>query len=172
MPEEECPFCKIASGATPAAKVYEDESFLAFLDINPRNPGHALVIPKKHIETILDISDDEAEELFGVVKKVAAAVKTGTNADGLSISQSNGKAAGQLVPHLHFHVIPRFLAEGPIGLESVLPVKKLDKESTEKILKNIKSALEGKAPAAEARAEEAEPEEREEEGEEELSFDF
>lgn len=159
MPDD-CIFCSIVAGKIPAKKVLEDERVLAFLDINPRNPGHTLVVPKKHIETILETSDSEAAHLIQVVKKTAAAVKAGTNADGISIAQSNGKAAGQLVPHMHFHVIPRFETEGPVGLEGFLPVKKMDEDSLDKIAGNIKDNMGGEAPAPETEEPETErPEE-------------
>lgn len=138
---EECIFCKIAMGEISSQKVYEDENFLAFLDINPRNPGHTLVIPKKHYETILEIPDSEAGELFKVVKRIAIAVKKAMQADGISIGQSNERAAGQVIPHVHFHVIPRFLSESPPGLESILPTKKLSKEVFDEVTQRILNAV-------------------------------
>lgn len=165
-----CPFCEIINGNIPAKKVYEDDSSLAFLDINPRNPGHTLVVPKKHYATILDITEKDAGELFRAVKAVAAAVQAGTKAQGISISQSNGAAAGQLVPHLHFHVIPRFLREGPLALEGILPVKKMPEESLDKIAESVKagfSAPKAPAPAKEAPGKEGKPEKKKE-----IDFDF
>lgn len=159
---EECLFCKIVAGEIPAQKVYEDGEFLAFLDINPRNPGHTLVVPKRHCETILEMPENEASELFKVVKKVAIAVKKGMKADGISIGQSNGRAAGQVIPHAHFHVIPRFMSEGPPGLESILPTKKLTKEMLDKTMEAIKAdmgaTVEQKTPPAKPK----EPEKTEE----------
>ena len=98
----ECVFCGIAKGAIPSKKVYEDNSVIAVLDINPRNPGHTLVVPKKHYETIMEMPDNEAQTLFAAVKKMASVIKKATNADGVSISQSNGRAAGQIIPHVTF----------------------------------------------------------------------
>ncbi len=141
--EEECLFCKIAMGEFPSQKVYEDAEHMAFLDINPRNPGHTLVIPRKHYETILEMPDGEASDLFRLVKKMAIAVKKGMSADGISIGQSNERAAGQVIPHVHFHVIPRFASEGPPGLESMLPTKKLTKEIFEETTRRIVSNLGG-----------------------------
>lgn len=162
---EECLFCKIVMGEIPSEKVYEDSEVIAFLDINPRNPGHTLVVPKKHYETILEMPENEAAELFKLVKKMAVAVKKGMKADGISIGQSNERAAGQVIPHVHFHVIPRFLSEGPPGLESMLPTKKMTKEmldkTTEVIKSNMGAAVEPKpspSPAAKP-AEEEKPEE-------------
>jgi len=138
--ENECLFCKMVKGEIPVKKVYEDSVSLAFLDINPRNPGHTLVIPKEHYETLLDMPDDEAGEYFKSVKKVAALVKNGVNAQGLSISSSNGQAAGQVVAHQHFHIIPRFATEGPVGLEGILTAKRLDDKTMDQIVQAIINA--------------------------------
>lgn len=170
MEAGECAFCKIIAGDIPSKKVYEDEEAFAFLDINPRNPGHTLVIPKKHYDTLFDVPAGEAGKLFEVVKKIAAAVKSGVKADGVSISQSNSRAAGQLVPHLHFHVIPRFNNEGPIGLEGVLQVKKMDEESTDKVVEEIQKNLEAK-PAEEKKEEPDEPLDLGEEEKSDISFE-
>lgn len=140
MDQSQCLFCGIVAGKIPAKKVYEDDHVIGFLDINPRNPGHTLVIPKKHFETILDMPEKEAGRLFESVQKVAVMVKNGTNSQGLSIGQSNGQAAGQVVRHVHVHVIPRFANEGPVGLEGILPSKKIDDGSMDKIALSIKSA--------------------------------
>jgi len=149
--EKECLFCRIARGDIPAKKVYEDDVSIAFLDINPRNPGHTLVIPKEHYETVLDMPEAEAGEYFKSVKRVAALVKNGVNAQGLSISSSNGQAAGQVVAHQHFHVIPRFSTEGPVGLEGILPAKRLDDKTMDQLVAAISKA----SPEAAVRAEPA-----------------
>ncbi|MGD0329329.1 MAG: HIT family protein [Nitrososphaeria archaeon] len=107
MSNSTCTFCKLVKKEEPANWIYEDEFAIAFLDINPISEGHTLVIPKKHIETIFDISDEEIAILFKIVKRVAIAVKKGINAEGIVITQRNGIAAGQRVPHLHVHIIPR-----------------------------------------------------------------
>ena len=158
---EECLFCKIVAGEIPSQEVYSDGDFMAFLDINPRNPGHTLVIPKKHYQTIMEMPDNEVGELFKIVKKIAIAVKKGTNADGISIGQSNERAAGQVIPHVHFHVIPRFNTEGPPGLESILPTKKLTKEIMDKLAESIKNSV-GSSETVTARTE-SKPEEKKEE---------
>ncbi len=137
---EECIFCTIVSGKIPSIKIYEDEKHLAFLDINPRNPGHTLVIPKKHYEVILDMPEAEAGKLFEIVKKMSVNVKNGTKAEGISVVQNNYKIAGQVVPHVHFHVIPRFGSEGPAALEALLSVKKMPEEVMKKIGETIRSA--------------------------------
>lgn len=139
--EEECLFCKIIAGEIPSEEIYSDGDFLAFLDINPRNPGHTLVIPRKHYNTIMEMPDSELADLIKIVKEIAVAVKKGTNADGISIGQSNERAAGQVIPHVHFHVIPRFLNEGPPGLESIIPTKKLTPEIMKKLTETIKGSF-------------------------------
>ncbi len=136
-----CLFCKIASGEIPGKKVYEDANVFAFLDINPRNPGHTLVIPKKHATTIMDMGEKDVGKLFESVRYVAEAVQKGTKAEGLSIVQSNGKAAGQVVTHVHVHIIPRYLSEGPVSLEGVLGVKKMPEETIDQIASTITQNL-------------------------------
>ena len=108
----DCIFCKILKGEIPCSKIYENDKVLAFLDIMPVHKGHTLVIPKEHYETIIDIPEDLLKEVIVVLKKVSKAVKEGVNADGISIGQSNYKAGGQVVPHLHFHIMPRFENDG------------------------------------------------------------
>ena len=101
-------FAKILRGEIPAHKVYEDEHVLAFMDIMPRADGHTLVIPKHPARNMLDIAPDALANLAMGVQKVAKAVKAAMNADGLTIQQFNESAGGQVVFHIHFHVIPRF----------------------------------------------------------------
>ena len=109
---EECLFCKIVKGELPSSKIYEDEDTLAFLDLFPVNKGHSLVISKEHYENIFDVPAESLAKISSVMKNVADAVKKGVNADGISIAQSNGKDAGQVIPHIHFHVMPRFKDDG------------------------------------------------------------
>ncbi|MFH1505462.1 MAG: HIT family protein [archaeon] len=108
----ECIFCKIVKGELPSSKVYENEKVLAFLDINPTSKGHTLVIPKEHYKDIFDIPEDLLKEVIAMVKKIAPAVQKGAKADGLTIGQSNGKAAHQVIPHIHFHIMPRKDGDG------------------------------------------------------------
>jgi histidine triad (HIT) family protein len=104
---ESCIFCKIVSGEIPSYKIYEDENTLAFLDIMPVNPGHTLVIPKKHYENIEAIPEEELASLIKVVKKVGSALKNNFGAKGYNLMENNDPIAGQIIPHLHFHLIPR-----------------------------------------------------------------
>ena len=138
---EECVFCRIAHSPDVPHLVYADELTVAFMDLRQFNPGHTLVIPKKHFVTLLDMPEREVGKLFESTRIVAMAVKNGTNADGLSLVQSNGKAAGQVVTHVHVHLIPRFMSEGPVSLEGVLSSKKM----TDGMLDKIASAIKEKA---------------------------
>jgi histidine triad (HIT) family protein len=103
-----CPFCSIASGKAPASIVYEDATALVFMDLNPANVGHTLVVSREHWENIYEVPENVLADLFSVVKRVSAAVKKTVGAEGISILQLNGRAAGQTVMHFHVHVIPRF----------------------------------------------------------------
>ena len=107
-----CIFCKIVAGEIPANKVYEDENTLAFLDIKPVNPGHTLVIPKKHYQNLEEIPEQELSFLILMVKKIGAQLKDKLKVEGYAISANNDLVAGQIVPHLHFHIIPRHEGDG------------------------------------------------------------
>lgn len=110
MPD--CIFCKILSGAIPSTRVYEDASFVAILDIHPVSKGHTLVMPKQHEENLLAASADTQTRLLSVVQKIAAAQMKALGATGFNVIVNNGRASGQLVDHLHVHVIPRFPDDG------------------------------------------------------------
>jgi histidine triad (HIT) family protein len=101
-------FAKILRGEIPAHKVYEDDAVLAFMDIMPRGDGHTLVIPRQPARNIIDINPAALAQLIQAVQKVALGVKRAMGADGLTIQQFNESAGGQVVFHIHFHVIPRF----------------------------------------------------------------
>lgn len=100
-------FAKILRGELPAHKVYEDEHTLAFLDIMPRAPGHTLIIPKKPARNLLDVDPESLAHVIRTTKKIAVAAKKAFNADGLTMQQFNEAAGGQVVFHLHVHIIPR-----------------------------------------------------------------
>lgn len=108
----ECIFCKIVRGEIPCANVYETDQVLAFLDIAPVQPGHALVIPKAHHPTLFDIPQGLSQELVEATQKVGQAMMRVTCATGLNLMMNNFTSAGQLVPHAHFHLIPRFEEDG------------------------------------------------------------
>jgi len=108
-------FAKILRGQLPCHKIYEDAKTFAFLDIMPRAPGHALVLPKAPARNILDVSPDDLDHVIRVVQKIAKASVDVFHADGVTIHQFNESAGGQVVFHLHFHVMPRWdgVALGP-----------------------------------------------------------
>jgi diadenosine tetraphosphate (Ap4A) HIT family hydrolase len=105
---ENCIFCRIVHRDAPASVVYEDELVMAFMDIRPVSEGHTLIIPKQHYADIFDTPKELIAATHEATKKIAGAVKVATKADGISIIQQNGAAAGQDIFHLHVHVIPRF----------------------------------------------------------------
>ena len=108
----DCLFCKIAAGDIPAIRIYENDHVLAFMDIGPIVKGHALVIPKANHNLLADTPDDVLAQVIAAVRLVARAQQEGLGADGVNIHQANGAAAGQVVPHLHFHVVHRFKHDG------------------------------------------------------------
>ena len=112
MAEENCIFCQIAAKKVPTNTVYEDGSVIAFLDIRPSNPGHALVVPKEHYQTLLEVPEEEAAHLIKAVKHVAEGIVSTMKADGFNLLQNNKEAGYQLIPHMHFHVVPRFKNDG------------------------------------------------------------
>ncbi len=102
-----CVFCKMVEGEIPVTKVYEDAAVLAFLDIGPISDGHTLVVPKRHCPTIHECDPEVLAEVFTRVGRIAEAVMTAMEADGYNVLSNNGAAAGQVVDHVHFHIIPR-----------------------------------------------------------------
>lgn len=108
---DDCIFCKIVSGDIPSHTVYEDEHFIAILDINPQEQGHTLLIPKKHNENIFDLDETDAASMMPIVKRIAISIDRSLHPAGMNIKQNNGKAAGQEVMHYHLHLIPRFTGQ-------------------------------------------------------------
>lgn len=104
----DCIFCKIVAGEMPCHKVFEDDDILAFMDIGPVSKGHTLVIPKQHCNPLMDTPQEILQKVIVAVQKIATAMVKSLDTAGINITQANGAAAGQAVPHLHFHVIPRF----------------------------------------------------------------
>lgn len=104
----ECIFCNIRDRKAEAEIIFEDEHILAFLDIQPVNYGHTLVIPKKHYDNFLTVPKDELRKLIHATQFLAGIVKRSLNAEGFNVISNNGYSAGQSVFHFHFHIIPRF----------------------------------------------------------------
>lgn len=105
---DQCIFCKILEGEIPSYKIYEDENVLAFLDISQITKGHTLVIPKVHNETIFDMSEETAAQLFAAVPAISRALNKAFQPKGLNMLNNNGSFAGQEVFHYHLHLIPRY----------------------------------------------------------------
>lgn len=113
----DCIFCDIINKKSSAEILYEDEKIISFLDINPINYGHTLVIPKNHFDNFLTIPDDELSYLSKMTQFIAGVVKRSMKADGFNIISNNGESAGQSVFHFHYHIIPRFSNDFTIKLK-------------------------------------------------------
>jgi len=112
MSAHDCIFCRMAAGQVPVIKIYEDQVVLAFLDINPVSDGHTLVIPKRHFERLHDCPAELVGQVGSRLGKIAKAVADAMNSEGYNVLCNNGRAAGQIVEHLHFHIIPRNTTDG------------------------------------------------------------
>ena len=108
----ECVFCDIVEGREPSEVVFEDGETLAFMDINPANPGHTLVIPKRHVRDIYELDDETAAAVMRTTVRVSRAIKRALQPDGMNLVQSNERAASQDIFHFHIHIIPRWYGDG------------------------------------------------------------
>ena len=133
----DCIFCKIIADELPSTKIYEDSDVLAFLDIKPVNPGHTLVIPKKHFESIHDTPDELVAKTIIVAKKIAGAIQKNLGATGVNIGMNNGSAAGQIVFHAHIHIMPRYGKD----LLKLWTGKEYQEGEKDLVAKKIKTAL-------------------------------
>jgi histidine triad (HIT) family protein len=136
--DSNCIFCKIVAGEIPCFKLYEDELTMAFMDINPGNEGHALVVPKEHWEDVYAIPSDLIGSTTQTVKKIATAVEETLNPAGINLVQANGKGAAQSVFHFHMHILPRRM-DDELKLNWGLRAGDMDavKEVCERIKKNL-----------------------------------
>ncbi len=132
----ECLFCRIANKGIPAEIVYEDADAVAFLDIHPRAPGHTVVIPRVHAENMLDLPDEKIQPVFLTVKKVAGILNEVLKPNGFTIGINHGRVSGQVVDHLHIHIIPRFADDGGASIHSV--VNNPPQESLQEIASKIR----------------------------------
>jgi histidine triad (HIT) family protein len=128
-----CIFCDILDGKREAHIVYEDEHHIAFLDKYPIDDGHTLVIPKKHYERITDMDSNVVGQIFSLVPKIANAVLSGACAVAFSLAQNNGKAAKQIIPHVHIHIIPRYNDKGTVWTKRQIPTDDILSELAQKI---------------------------------------
>ncbi len=138
MSADDCLFCKMVAGQIPVTKIYEDEVVLAFLDIGPISDGHTLVIPKQHFEKLHDCPPELLGRVGSRLGKIAGAVTAAMNSDGYNVLCNNGRAAGQLIEHLHFHIIPRNTGD---GLFDQWPAYKYERGKIELIAEEIRKNL-------------------------------
>jgi len=132
-----CLFCDILDGKKDGYFLYEDDSHVAFLDKYPIDVGHSLVIPRKHYEKITDMTPADVGTVFALVPKIAKAILDATGADAFSIGQNNGRAAKQIVPHVHIHIIPRYNNKGTVWTKRQI----VNDDELSKLAKKIRSIL-------------------------------
>lgn len=132
----ECIFCKIAKKEIPAHVVYEDGEAIGILDIHPRTPGHTVVIPKEHVLSVSEASPETVAAVFGGVRTVVSLLDKKLNPDGFTVGINHGEVAGQEIPHLHVHVMPRWKDDGGGCIQSIVNNQK---ESVDEIKKKISS---------------------------------
>jgi len=132
-----CIFCDILSGNRTGHFIYEDEFHVSILDKYPIDTGHSLVIPKQHHEKITDMDSNDVGKLFSVVPKIAKGVLEATGADAFSLGQNNGRAAKQIIPHVHIHIIPRYNHKGTIWTKRGIETDSELSSLAEKIKKSI-----------------------------------
>ncbi len=136
---DNCIFCKIVKNEFDSYKLYEDTNFLVIFDKFPANPGHTLILTKKHYENFFELDEYVASELLVLAQKVAIALKESTGCEGINILQNNGKAAGQEVFHYHLHVIPRYEND---DVQIKLGSSEMSEEKIKDLLKELKYQLE------------------------------
>ena len=134
---ETCIFCDIIEGKLPSHIIHEDDDCIAILDRYPIDYGHSLIITKKPYEKITDMKQDEVTKLFSKIPKIVNGIIKATNADAFSIAQNNGKAAKQIIPHVHVHIIPRYNITGTMWTKRKIPK---DNELSE-LAQKIKNSL-------------------------------
>ena len=132
-----CIFCDILNGKRDAHILYEDKHHVAFLDKYPIDVGHSLVIPREHHEKITEMTSENVGSLFSIVPRIAKAVLSGASADAFSIGQNNGRAAKQIIPHVHIHIIPRYNKKGTIWTKRGISTDEELSSLAEKIRKFI-----------------------------------
>lgn len=136
---EDCIFCKIASRQIASAIVFENEHYIAFMDRAPFNRGHTLVCPKKHGETVWDMTEGEIGGLFALAARMSKAIMQATKSDGFRFVQNNGEAANQVVAHVHVHVIPVKMADKGVYMKRTNPEMKELLETASSISKALSS---------------------------------
>lgn len=138
MRDHNCVFCRIVAGEIPCLKIHEDDHILSFLDIGPLAEGHTLVIPKDHVERLEEMAPEHVAAITAHLPRLARAVLEATRAPAYNLLQNNGAESGQVVPHVHFHIIPRFDAD---GLGYRWNAGKYEEGRAGEVLKNVLAAL-------------------------------
>lgn len=134
-----CLFCSIIKYKMPAIIIYEDKDFVALMDKYPINPGHSLVIPRSHHESLFSMTPSEVGNLYSTVSTISRAIMSALNADGFNIGQNNGRAANQIIPHVHVHIIPRYADD---SREGTWPSRRIGNiEQLKSTAQKIKSVL-------------------------------
>ncbi len=136
----DCLFCKIVKGEIPTLKVYENSSVLAFLDVNPCSLGHTIIVPKKHYQKIEDIPEEETNALFSVITKLVKVIPETVGTTDCNVGLNNGKLAGQEVPHVHFHIIPRFEGDKGSSIQGLVRME-VDKQKLPELAEKIKNQI-------------------------------
>lgn len=137
-PPGQCIFCRLVAGEIPAARVYEDDQTLAFMDLGQVNPGHVLVALKRHAATLLDLTPDEAAAVMRTAHRIAQAVQAAFDPPGLTLLQCNGREGDQTVFHFHLHVVPR---HGNDGIALSWPRKDPPREQLDAYAAQLRLAL-------------------------------
>jgi histidine triad (HIT) family protein len=138
-PDPTCTFCRIAAAELPASVVHADEAVLAFMDINPVNPGHVLVVPRQHYAGLADLPEPVGARLFEVARRLAAAVRrAGVRCEGVNLFLADGAAAGQDVFHCHLHVRPRFAGD---AVRHLYQLGRPDRAELDAVAARIRAAL-------------------------------
>ena len=142
-PATECAFCRIVADYELASVVHENRGAVAFIDQRQPHPGHTLVVPKRHVQTVFDLDEETGALLISLVAEVARALRTAIPSDGMSVWQSNGSGAHQEIPHVHFHLMPRHTGD---GLLRTYPhrVEVVDRAEMDRQAAMIRGALESK----------------------------
>ena len=133
-----CIFCDIINGKLPCHLIHNDNDHIVILDRYPIDIGHSLIITKKPYEKLTDMNIEEIMDLFAKIPKIISAIIKATKADGFSIAQNNGKAAKQIIPHVHVHIIPRYNATGTLWTQRKL----MEDAELDKLVQKIRSFVE------------------------------
>lgn len=136
-----CVFCRIAADEVPSRMIYRDDTVVAFLDANPLAPGHALVIPREHHGRLEDLSTDDAMDVFRAVHHLLEPIQDAVDAVASTVAVNNGSAAGQEVPHVHCHIVPRFEGDGGGPIHAAMGRQpRLDDDELDTIAERIADA--------------------------------